>query len=58
MADFGKQGKPKAGGGTATTPPQEHGMSKGGSAAASGMFGPTAPVHRGGVGNNDKNKAK
>lgn len=59
MADFGKQGKSKPGGGTAATAPiRDHGMPQGGSPAAGGKFGPTEPVNPNGVGNNDKRKAK
>lgn len=59
MADFGKQGRSQPGGGTAiTSPTRDHGMPKGGSPDASGMFGPTAPVNPAGKGNNDKHKAK
>lgn len=59
MADLGKQGKSKPSGGTAITGPvRDHGLPKGGSPAASGMFGPTNPVQPAGKGNNDKRKAK
>jgi hypothetical protein len=59
MADFGKMGRSKPGGGTtATAPIRDHGTPKGGSPAAPGKFGPTTPVHPNGAPNNDKNKAK
>ena len=59
MADFGKQGKSKPGGGTtATAPTRDHGTPKAGSPASSGMFGPTMGMAPKGKGNNDKNKAK
>jgi hypothetical protein len=59
MADFGKRGTSKPGGGTAATAPtREHGIPHGGSPAASGNFGPTTPVRPNGAPNNDKHKAK
>lgn len=59
MADFGKQGRSKPGGGTqATAPKRDHGTPKGSSPASTGKFGPTAPVRPAGKGSNDKHNAK